>query len=172
MEHLEVFLVMAEVAAAFAGLSLLVTALRPSVRDDVFRHIMLRDVAQASLLVLGGVLGAYALSAFGLGPEITWRVSSGGIVAGALGSRHSTVSRVRAVAPGEIRDPIHLTGRYWPQLNLLLVALILLLLVWNVLLAGPRAEARYLVALLLVLVNSGVLFLSAAFVMPTPDTDA
>jgi hypothetical protein len=65
---------------------------------------MLRDVAQASLLVVGGILGAYALTMFDLGPEVVWRVSSGGIVAGALASRHSTVSKVRAVAPGEIRE--------------------------------------------------------------------
>ncbi len=165
-------MVMAEVAAAFAGLSLLVTALRPAVRDDVFRHIMLRDVALAGLLVIGGVFGAYALSTFDVGPEVMWRVSSGGLVAGALVVRNSTVSKIRAVAPGEIRDPIHLTGRYWPQLNLLLVAIILGLLVWNVFLAGPRAEARYLVALLLVLTNCGLLFISAAFVMPTTDGDA
>ncbi|HSH75156.1 MAG TPA: hypothetical protein VLA09_05715, partial [Longimicrobiales bacterium] len=78
MQHLEVFLTVSEVAAAFAALSLLVTALRESDQDDVFRHIMLRDVAQAGLLVIGAALGAFALLAFEVAEGLVWRISSGG----------------------------------------------------------------------------------------------
>ncbi len=171
MQHLEVFLTVSEVAAAFAALSLLVTALRESDQDDVFRHIMLRDVAQAGLLVIGAALGAFALLAFEVADGLVWRVSSGGLMVAIFLVRKSTVSKITSVAP-DASHPVHLTGRFFPQFNVALVMTILTLLSWNVLAPGPRAEARYLLALLLLLTHSAVLFVSAAFVMPVGDRDA
>ncbi len=48
----------------------------------------------------------------------------------------------------------------------------LTLLSWNILVPGPRAEVRYLLALLLLLTHCGVLFINAAFVMPVRDGGA
>jgi len=97
MAHVEVFLTVSEVAAAFAALSLLVTALRVANRD--------------------------------------------------------------------IPHPAHLTGQFSPHFNAILVIAMLTLLTWNVVAPGSRAEAGYLLALLLLPTYAGVLFISAAFVM-------
>jgi hypothetical protein len=171
MEHLEVFLTVSEVAAAFAALSLLVTALRVSDRDDAFRHIMLRDVAQAGLIVIGAALGTFALVAFELSAGFVWRASSAGLMIAMFFARRSTVSRIEAV-DSDVPHPVHLTGRFFPHFNVILVMAMLTLLFWNVIAPGPRAEARYLLALLLLLTHSAVLFIGAAFVMPVGEGDA
>jgi hypothetical protein len=171
MEHLEVFLTVSEVAAAFAALSLLVTALRVSDRDDVYRHLMLRDVAQSGLIVIGAALGAFALLTFDFGASFTWRLASAGLIVANLLARRSTISKVEAVDP-DISHPVHLTGRFFPHFNIILVIVMMTLLAWNVVAPGPQAEARYLLAILLLLCHSGVLFISAAFVMPTQGGDA
>jgi hypothetical protein len=171
MEHLDVFLAVSEVAAAFAALSLLVTALRVADRDDVYRHIMLRDVAQSGLIVIGAALGVYALLAFELDQALAWRLSSGGFLVATLFARKSTISRVVSVDP-DVPHPAHLTGRFFPHFNRLLAITLTTLLVWNIVAPGPRAEARYLLTLLLLLGHSGFLFISAAFVMPSSGRDA
>ena len=168
MQHVDVFLTVSEVAAALAALSLLVTALRQSGQDDAFRHIMLRDVAQAGLLVIGAALGALGLLAFELSAGVVWRASSAGMIVGIFLARRSTISRIKAVTP-DGSHPIHLTGRFFPQFNVVVAVAMLTLLAWNVVSPGPRAEARYLWACLLLLAHSAVLFLSAAFVMPAGD---
>ena len=76
MEHQEYLLTLAQVASAFVGFSMLISAISPRIESSDVRRSLLYDVAQIGFMVIGGSLVPYAIAATSLSVDSIWRISS------------------------------------------------------------------------------------------------
>lgn len=161
MEHQDFLVVLAEVAAAFVGFSMIVGALSPKTRHSALRRQFMRDVALIGFFVIGGGLFPYVLSANGLSMAATWRVASLGLTLVWWPGYVQYLLALRRMKKPIFEVP--LLPRAFVVINPALVLFGNGLLIWNVLIGGAGAAGRYLAALLTLLLIAAFLFVSGAF---------
>jgi hypothetical protein len=153
---------LAEVAAAFVGFSLVGSILRTTAGSE--RFLMMRDVAQVSLVAVAGSLAPYVVFLFDVEGDSLWRAASGAlllawIVGGATAQRRHGLTNVTRRAPRlfVFGSLAHLAG--------------VGLLIWSVFLGGSLTGARYMLALLILLTMAGSMFIWATFQAPSDPAD-
>ncbi len=161
MEHQDYLFTIAQVAAAFVGFSMVVDALSPDLPGSRLRRVVLHDVAVIGFIVLGGALGPYALAQTTLATGIVWRIASLGLLALWLFGYLTSFRRFREASGSSFAEP--LLGRRLAVINTGVVITGNSLLSWNIAFPGPGAGARYLAALLMLLLIATWLFLLAGF---------
>ncbi len=160
LPHENLLTVMGEVAAAFVGFSLVVSALRARSNDsldETRRFHSMRDVAEIGLVCVFASLLPLVIHAFGASPDAIWRIGSASFLA--LGVLAASASLWRrggwlVLLRSEPIQTVLLLPLQLGALGLMLV---------NLLAGGPGSGARYVAAVLLALAASGVLFLNATF---------
>ena len=160
LPHENLLTVMGEVAAAFVGFSLVVSALRARSNDsldETRRFYSMRDVAEIGLVCVFASLLPLVIHAFGASPDAIWRIGSATLLALAVLSGSSSFWR---------RGGLLVTLRSEPILAAIIVPTLFgfygLLLV-NLFAGGPGSGARYVAAVLLSFALSGVIFVNASF---------
>jgi hypothetical protein len=145
----------AEISAAFVGFSL-VGGLLGTGSADRYRFYSIRDVAEVGLSCLLGALLPSAIHAFGMRPEVTWRVASGvffvlWLAAACIGISRFWRAGVQRHAPRYLwMGPFSgIAGNS--------------LLLWNVIAPSASSPARYVLGLILLLSFAGVSFVAAVF---------
>lgn len=161
MEHQDYLLTLAEVAAAFVGFSMLVGVIGRDSRAHDLRRSLLYDVAQIGFMVIGGALVPYALSSVPISPAATWRIASLMLLVTWIGLATLAYRRLYGVAGREGLKAV--LGRGLWYVNHLSVLVGNALLLWNVVWPGPGSSARYLGALLMLLLIATYVFLRAGF---------
>lgn len=160
LPHQEFLFVVAEIAAAFVGFSLIVGILRPA--EGAVRFLYLRDVAGISLIAIAGSLLPYLLFQFGVRGEPLWRASSGGFSLGWLiGMAYGARAIAAAGSPRWTKAPTMFVSQW--LINLGGTGLLL----WSVLFGGSLSGPRYTLALSLLLAQAGLMFIWAAFQRPS-----
>ena len=76
MEHQDLLVIFAEIAAAFVGFSMIVGALGRQTQHSKIQRKFMADVALIGFFVLGGSLLPVVLHAYGINMASIWRVSS------------------------------------------------------------------------------------------------
>ena len=76
MEHQAFLLTVAQVATAYVGFSMRLSAISPQKAHSDLRRSLLYDVASIGFIVLGGALSPYAIAASSLSIESRWRLST------------------------------------------------------------------------------------------------
>jgi hypothetical protein len=160
LPHQEFLFMVAEVAAAFVGFSLIVGILRPA--EGAVRFLFLRDVAGISLIAIAGSLLPYLLFQFGVRGEPLWRASSGGLSLGWLIGMAYGIRKFTAVGspPWKMTPTLFVFGSL---INLGGTGSLL----WSVLVGGSLSGPRYILALSLLLAQAGLMFIWAAFQRPS-----
>ena len=161
MEHQDFLVILAEVATAFVGFSMIVGALSPRTRHSALRRQFMGDVALIGFFVIGGGLLPYVLYANGLSMAATWRVTSLALMLVWLPGYLAYLRALRRM--GRSLFDIPLLPKAFVIINPAVVLVGNGLLVWNVIVGGAEAGARYLAALLILLLIAAFLFLSGAF---------
>ncbi len=167
MEHQDLLVIFAEIAAAFVGFSMIVGALGRQTQHSKLRRKFMADVALIGFFVLGGSLLPIVLHANGMNLADIWRVSSLLLL---IMWVTGYVMYLRALHRFQI--PL-LAVPLLPKAFVISGPVIVLignaLLVWNVLLGGTGVAGRYLGALLILLLIATFLFLSGGFGDDEPD---
>ena len=161
MEHNDYLLAIAEVAATFVGFSMVVGAIRPDVRSSGLRRSTMYDVALIGFFVVGGALVPYALTAHQLSPSTVWRIASLSLLVVWVLAYLAALRRFHRAHGAAFLAPMW--GSVLAVVNPLVVLVGNGMLLWNVVSPDSGAGARYLVALLGLLLISAYLFLNAVF---------
>jgi hypothetical protein len=169
LPHENLLTVMGEVAAAFVGFSLVVSALRArsdGSLEETRRFYSMRDVAEIGLVSVFTSLLPLAIHAFGASPDATWRIGSASFLA--LGVLAASASLWRrggwlVLLRSEPIQTVLLLPLQLGALGLMLV---------NLLTGGPGSGARYVAAVLLALAGAGLLFVNATFNSARDQPDA
>jgi hypothetical protein len=161
MEHQDYLLTIAEVAATFVGFSMVVGVIRPDMRSGGLRRSTMYDVALIGFFVVGGALVPYALSAHQLSPSTVWRIASLGLLVVWVLAYLAALHRFQRAHGAAFLAPMW--GRVLAIANPLVVLVGNGMLLWNVVSPDSSAGARYLVALLGLLLIAAYLFLNAVF---------
>ena len=169
MEHQAFLLTVAQVATAYVGFSMLISAISPQTAHSDLRRSLLYHVASIGFIVLGGALSPYAIAASSLSIESTWRLSSCLLSLVAVVSVTFAYRRVRTITGRVDISPV--MGSLLSRINPLLVATANALLLWNVVFPGPNSGARYLGALLLLLLIATYAFMRAGFELQARPSD-
>ena len=154
----EILVTIAEVAAAFVGFSMVVGLLSPDSPDSKQRFNAIRDVAEISLIAVGGSLVPLAAELFAVSEPTLWRACSLGLSVAWLAGGSSSVIRQRKFFASLFRDD--------PAWNWAVVVLNLAghtALWWNVVSPAGATAGRYVLSLLALLAVAGVLFVNATF---------
>jgi hypothetical protein len=154
----EILVTVAEVAAAFVGFSMVVGLLSPGSPDSQQRFNAIRDVAEISLITVGGSLVPLAAELFAISEPKLWRACSLGLSVVWLAGCSSSVSRYRKVGVSLLRND--------PAWNSPVAVLILAgntALWWSVVSPAGATAGRYVLSLLALLAVAGVLFVNATF---------
>jgi hypothetical protein len=159
LDHNGLLVVIAEVAAAFVGFSMVVGLLRPSSAGAALRFYSIRDVAEISLIVVAGALLPLASQLFPVSEAATWRICSALLSIAWLVTFSFAVARFSRVGSLIIRD----RNPIWGAVAVSLVSCGNVLLWWNVVSPSGPAGGRYVAALLILLAIAGILFMSATF---------
>ncbi len=141
---------------------MVVGAIRPDAEGASLRRSSMFDVALIGFFVVGGSLAPYALAASGISRDALWRIASLGLFAcWSVGF----VAAARRFRRGH--GTTFLTPLWGPTIavaNALVVALGNGLLLWNVFFPGDgAAAARYIIALLGLLLLTAFVILTAVF---------
>jgi hypothetical protein len=159
LPHQEFLFTVAEVAAAFVGFSLIGSILRPDDEDP--RFLMMRGVAEVSLVAVAGSLLPYLLFQFDVQGEPLWRTSSGGLALAWLVGGGLAYRRANMVEPAWRWAPALFAFGSLGSLSGLG------LLIWSVSIGGPLSGPRYMVALSVLLALAGLQFIWATFLRPS-----
>ena len=160
LPHENLLTVMGEIAAAFVGFSLVVSALRAGSNgslEETHRIYSMRDVAEIGLISVFTSLLPLVIHAFGASPDATWRIGSASFLALGILGASASLRRRGGWLVGLRSEPIQ-TAMILP-LQLGAIGLMLV----NLLAGGPGSGARYVAAVLLALAVGGVLFVNATF---------
>lgn len=160
LAHRDVLLTLAEVAAAFVGFSMIVAALRSQPGPAGARFHSVRDVAEIGIYVVAGSLLPLLIHAFELSSAQVWRYSSAVVlVVWLLGFAFAQIRFRRSEAGFAMLR----AWPFWGVASILLTGCGNGVLVWNVISPTGRAGPRYLLALVLLLMIAGGLFINATF---------
>ncbi len=160
LPHESLLTVMGEVAAAFVGFSLVVSALRARSNDsldETRRFYSMREVAEIGLVCVFASFLPLVIHAFGASPDAIWRIGSATFLALVVLSGSGSFWR---------RGGLLVTIRSEPIIAAIILPTLFVLyglLLVNLFAGGPGSGARYVAALLLSLVVSGVIFVNATF---------
>ena len=161
MEHQDLLVIFAEIAAAFVGFSMIVGALGRQTQHSKLRQKFMADVALIGFFVLGGSLLPVVLHANGVSIAALWRVSSLTLLILWL-----TGYGMYVMALHRFQIPL-LAVPLLPKAFVVTGPVIVLigngLLAWNVFLGGTGVAGRYLGPLLILLLIATFLFLSGGF---------
>lgn len=146
---------------------MLVSAITPKGEISELRRRLLYDVAQIGFIVLGGALAPYALSASDTSASVVWRLSSGILLIVSAISAILAYRQIHRIAGP--KGLALLTGRLVATINPIVVITLNGFLLWNVLNPDSNSGARYLGALLLLLLIATYSFLKAGFEMSALD---
>jgi len=147
----EILVTVAEVAAAFVGFSMVVGLLSPESPDFQPRFNAIRDVAEISLIAVGGSLIPLAAGLFAISELTLWRFCSLGLSVVWLVGISAAVMRHRK------------SGASPPRVVGVFIVVGHALLWWNIVSPTGAAAGRYVIALLALLASAGVLFIGATF---------
>jgi hypothetical protein len=147
----------AQVAVAFIGFSMVVGVLRPDEAHGKSRIQSMRAVAETALIAGGGALLALALSALGLTSDLVWRVAILIVAVTWARAFAHAVRRFRGAGAPLAFDSLQ------SIVMTCVVASAIGLLLWNVVAPTGPAGGRYAAALTLALVISARRFVFANF---------
>ena len=125
------------------------------------RRSMLYDVAQIGFMVVGAALVPYALHSVGFEKTVVWRSSSFALMVIWILAVSLAYRRFHRV--GSIDDLIKVLSPALFRINPVVVAAGNLLLLWNTLFPSSYSGARYIAAILLLLLIATYIFLRAGF---------
>ncbi len=160
LPHENLLTVMGEVAAAFVGFSLVVSALRARSNDsldETRRFHSMRDVAEIGLVCVFASLLPLVIHAFVASPEAIWRIGSASFLALGVPSAGASFWRRGGLLVSLRAEPIQTAIRMPPLLGAVGLMLV------NLFAGGPGSGARYVAAVLLSLAVGGVVFVHATF---------